>query len=317
MKISYFYSRVGRSNVSTKSEAARLIDTLRASGAISENLYQELEMDSRYVDVHEDVSCAGDRVQLHSHTFYELLYCEEGSVQYLLGAERYRFQKGDIIVIPPGVSHRPVFPPDMAEPYHRIVLWVNPDFANELIRVWLCPGQVTDTHTILRTAGTRWEYIADFFRHLLREAKQQSIGWEACVYGSSIALWVNLFRGFRELQSLSPIPEQKELLDEITAYVETHLAEKLTLSGTARHFLVSESTVSQTFRQKLNVSFYRFVTQRRLIAAKALIADGVSLDSIPEQIGFSEYSTFYRAFKQEYGLSPMQFRRLLPSPEAD
>ena len=40
----------------------------------SVNIYQELEMSSRFVDTHRDVSQGGDGVQLHSHTFYEMIY---------------------------------------------------------------------------------------------------------------------------------------------------------------------------------------------------------------------------------------------------
>ena len=36
--------------------------------------YQELEMDSDYVDVHEDISYSKDNVDLHSHTFFEILF---------------------------------------------------------------------------------------------------------------------------------------------------------------------------------------------------------------------------------------------------
>ena len=72
------------------------------------NIYQELEMSSRFVDTHRDVSQGGDGVQLHSHTFYEMIYCTGGSTQYLLGTQRYRLRHGDIVLIPPGVSHRPL-----------------------------------------------------------------------------------------------------------------------------------------------------------------------------------------------------------------
>ena len=71
--------------------------------------YQELEMDSPYLDVHEDTSYTKDYVTLHSHEFYELLFCRSGNLQYLIGNTRYQIRKNDIILVPPGTSHRPLF----------------------------------------------------------------------------------------------------------------------------------------------------------------------------------------------------------------
>ena len=86
------------------------------NGVSAGNLYQEVEMDSDYVDAHEDVSTSRDEVQLHSHTFYELLYCHSGNLDYLVGTQRYRLQRGDIVIVPPGVSHRPLFLDQLTEP---------------------------------------------------------------------------------------------------------------------------------------------------------------------------------------------------------
>ena len=91
-------------------------------------------------------------------------------------------------------------------------------------------------------------------------------------------------------------------------YIEIHLAEKISLSDVAKAFYVSESTISQLFRKKMGVSFYRCVTQRRLIAAKNMILDGMILETVAIETGFSDYSSFYRAFKGEFGISPRQFR---------
>ena len=98
------------------------------------------------------------------------------------------------------------------------------------------------------------------------------------------------------------------LLDRALAYIEDHLAEKITLGDIAKHCWVSQSTITQTFRNKLGLSFYRCVTQARLIAAKRLIEGDQSLESIAEAVGFMDYSAFYRAFKQEFGISPRQYR---------
>ena len=93
-------------------------------------------------------------------------------------------------------------------------------------------------------------------------------------------------------------------------YIESEMAQKITLAETARRFLVSESTINQLFRKRMQSSFYHYVTQRRLIAAKTLLLSGVSAEQICMQVGFGDYSAFYRAFKREYGISPSQYRKL-------
>ena len=73
---------------------------------------------------------------------------------------------------------------------------------------------------------------------------------------------------------------------------------------------MSVSTITQLFRQKLGTSFYHCVTQHRLIAAKVLIGEGMLLEEVSRTVGFADYSSFYRAFKKEYGITPRQFSRL-------
>ena len=48
--------------------------------------------------------------------------------------------------------------------------------------------------------------------------------------------------------------------------------------------------------------------QRRLIDAKTRIENGQRLEEVAAQTGFSDYSGFYRAFRNEYGISPRQYR---------
>lgn len=60
----------------------------------------------------------------------------------------------------------------------------------------------------------------------------------------------------------------------------------------------------------MGISFYQCVTQNRLIASKTLIEQNIALETVAEQVGFNDYSSFYRAFKQEYGISPRQYRKM-------
>lgn len=267
-------------------------------------LYQELEMDSDYADCHRDTSFAEAAVELHSHSFYEILCCRTNcGVEYLVGTERYRLRQGDVVIVPPGVSHRPLMPEQMTAPYVRDVLWISEALmtrAGDRIRL-LCPG-------LLRTAGTRWEELGQILAEAVEESQRRLSGWELSVAGLALRFLALLSRAIEDMDNLPIAAEKPELLERAMSYIEKNLSEKITLEQAAKHLFVSASTISQCFRKALGISFYRYVTQRRLIAAKTLIERDMMLEDVAVRTGFQDYSGFYRAFKQEYGISPRQYR---------
>ena len=291
---------------------------LAAMGISLENIYQELEMSSAFADSHRDISYGTERVLPHSHSFYELiLCCSCDNVQYLLGAQRYRLQKGDVLLIPPGVSHCPLFPEVMQRPYERIVVWIN---AELLESVHQRPEMAHDrerwnSHYLLRTAGTRWENaISEAFQRGCSESEKRYSGWEAALYGNTTMLIALLNRAML-MDRDHPVSEKEGLLDALLRYVESNLRDKISISSAARHLLVSESTITHLCSRELGVSFYQYVIRQRLTVSKQLMQENVPLGQIWENAGFADYSTFYRAFRKEYGISPREFRKLLQSEE--
>ena len=276
------------------------------------SIYQELEMESKFVDAHMDISFANAHVNLHSHNFYELLYCRNNcGAEYLVGTERYQLQKGDVIFVPPGVSHRPLLPEVMPEPYKRDVIWMSQEFLNSYASLFEEKELSRENYIgIFRTAGTQWESIGEIFHNCVWESEERNLDWETAVIGNTILLLTQIHRAIHNRAARPLKAEKPELLDRVLAYVEEHLAEKITLADVARQFFVSESTISQTFRKKMGVSFYHCVNQRRLITAKTLIGQGIPLEMVGSYVGFADYSTFYRAFKKEYSISPRQFRKI-------
>lgn len=307
MKISEVMDRVRQASGSMQ-DMLELKNRMDGMGISMENLYQEMEMRSSYADSHRDISDGCDRVQPHSHSFYELIYCiSSDNVQYLLGAQRYNLRNGDVLLIPPGVSHCPLFPEIMHRPYERIVVWVNAEMLRQLCLRW--PEiQPWSEGRLLRTAGTAWETsIGKVFRRGCNESEKRELGWEAALYGNTTLLITMLGRALVS-EGISTSSERSELLDELLRYVEANLREKISVSSAARHLLVSESTVTHLCSRRLGISFYRYVTQQRLVACRTYMRDGVPLGRVWELAGFCDYSAFYRAFRKEYGFSPRDFR---------
>ena len=285
-----------------------------AMGIDLETIYQELEMSSAYAESHRDISREPGLVRLHSHSFYEMICCVScENIQYIIGTERYRLQRGDIIWIPPGVGHCPLFPQTMKRPYERIVLWVNAERIQEFLGRWpeLDPQRkLIRRHYLLRTAGSPQEReLREAFLRGCRESEKRLPGWEAALYGNTNLLLAKLSRAMSG-EGAPPLREKMELLDELLAFVSEHLQERLTVSGTARQLHVSESTLTHLCTKRLGLSFYRYVTQRRLDRARQLMLEGGDLGTVAEQSGFCDYTAFFRAFKQEYGLSPSEYRKI-------
>lgn len=277
------------------------------------NPYQEMQLTGNgNVDIHKDINYKADVVPLHSHTFYEILFVISGNLQYLLDGRRYRIQRGDILLIPPGLSHRPLFLEELTEPYERLALWIRTDFWKD--RVAQYPDldfafeqcRQKDSY-LLRTPSATWSGLYAGFQSIYNEYADKKMNWELCLTSSALSLMAHICRTFYYLDGITPMTEQEQLLDTIFQYVNSHYTEPISLESIASRFLVSKSTVSHLFQQKLGVSFYHCVIQRRLIGAKNSILSGQRIQDVWEQYGFADYSSFYRAFKKEYGISPKEF----------
>lgn len=296
-------------------------EAMRRNGLDPANFYQEVEMTSPYVNTHSDITYSYEAMALHSHAFYEIICCRSScGAEYLVGSHRYALQKGDIILIRPGVSHCAILPDPLHIPYERDVIWLSALFLNAYAKVLGLPpvNYETDLPTyLIRTAGTSWEFLCDKIHEGVQLEKQKPNSWQALVMGNTMIVISYLRQIYSSetaatLQAVSPL-----LLDKIIAYLDTHFREKLTLGDVAKQFYVSERTISSLFRKRLGVTFVQFLTRRRLVEAKTLIIRGENLENVAEKSGFYDYSTFYRAFRQEFGISPRRFKQMQNSPKPE
>ena len=160
---------------------------------------------------------------------------------------------------------------------------------------------------VIRTGNTDWEHLGQYFRRCVQECEQQRYRYDAVVFGITSELAVQLSRFL--MAQRAEQEEKPVLLDQIIHYVEAHLSDRITVADIAARFWVSPSSFSQLFKKKMGISFYRYVTQRRLLESKLLIKAGMPMEQVSISVGFQDYSSFYRAFKAEFGQSPAQFRK--------
>lgn len=98
-------------------------------------------------------------------------------------------------------------------------------------------------------------------------------------------------------------------LAEFTEYVDRQLGCKLSLRAVARHAGLSRAAFTRKFRYSFQMSFHRYLMNRRVEAAKYLLREtDVALYLIAEKTGFSSQSHFAAVFRQSAGCPPGRFR---------
>ena len=96
----------------------------------------------------------------------------------------------------------------------------------------------------------------------------------------------------------------------VAEFIETHLAEEISLTALAELVDLSVYHFARAFRRSFGTPPHRYHMARRMDRARALLkTPALSVTQIGIQIGFRETSSFTRAFRKFIGLTPTDYRR--------
>ena len=97
----------------------------------------------------------------------------------------------------------------------------------------------------------------------------------------------------------------------IVEWIDAHLHENVTLADLAAQVALSEFHFARMFRVSMGVTPHVWIAQRRFArACEHLRASAPhSLDQIAVDCGYSHASHLSRRFREELGMTPLQFRR--------
>lgn len=101
-------------------------------------------------------------------------------------------------------------------------------------------------------------------------------------------------------------------LQRVLDFIETNLANELTLDDLAAEACLSAFHFARLFRQAAGLTPHRYVTERRIAVAKEKLGLGrMSLTEIALETGFGSPANFSRAFRRATGCSPGQYKRAI------
>lgn len=249
----------------------------------------------------------------HSHNYYEFYVFLEGNISMVIQGNEYPLHQGDILIIPPNVKHHAEVKDDSI-PYRRFVFWISQEYCNQLI------AESIDYVYLLQKAQINQEYVYHFspldyhttqskLLQLLEELQGNQYGKTTALYLAVNDLVLFLNRVVYQSDNKVSTGNQT-LFQKLTAYIEQHLNEDLSLDSLAQQFYVNKYYIAHYFKDHLGISIHQYITKQRLAACRNAIMDGEPITKVFHEFGFSDYSSFFRAFRKEYQLSPKDVQKI-------
>ena len=258
-------------------------------------------------------------IPFHYHDFHKIILFLDGKVDYVIEGKTYALQPGDLVFVSAGEIHRPIIHwEDENGPlsYERIVIYIAPDFLerwqDEGVRgadLAECFQKARDTASVMhQTPGTSH----DLLFHMDRVEKTAhgegfANGLFTEILFIEFMILINRLLEGHELAGLENASYDQKIQD-VLAYINQHLAEDLSIDTLATHTYTSKFYLMRKFKANTGYALHQYIRSKRLLLARDMLRSDMPIAQIAGEVGFADYSTFSRAFREMFQCSPREYR---------
>ena len=246
-------------------------------------------------------------IPFHYHDFHKIILFLGGDADYIIEGRSYPLVPRDIIFVSAGEIHRPVLRP---APYERIVIYVAPAFLARCTRekddLAACFQKARAGSSVMH-AGTGVSHDLLFHMEKL-ERTARAEGFANGLYTEILFIEFIILLNRAMLAHASSYDEK---IQTVLAYINSHLDEELPVDALAANVYLSKYYLMRKFKQETGYSIHQYITSKRLLAARQMLSGPDAVTDICYACGFRDYSTFSRAFRTMFHMTPKEWREQL------
>ncbi|MBS4209411.1 helix-turn-helix domain-containing protein [Bacillus sp. FJAT-50079] len=250
-----------------------------------------------------------DYIPFHWHKEIELIFVIQGSIELIVESQRYILNERDLIVI----NSMDVHKVDKIDSENVLLtLQIDLDLTKHYIpeldkAIFHCNSQDTEhqeTYDIIR------RYLAQ----MVWEFNKRVHGFRSNLVGILYLLIGHLFRSFphefKDPEMIKSNNHDMERLSRIIQYIDENYMRKLSLNEMAEREHLSFYYFSHFFKNKMGLSFKKYLTLIRLDkAATQLLETDKRILDISFDCGFANTKAFNKSFKDKFEMTPTEFRQ--------
>jgi AraC-type DNA-binding domain-containing proteins len=253
-----------------------------------------------------------EKFDYHYHDFDKIVIFFSGEVTYVVEGKSYLLEPWDILLINRHEIHKPVI--DACSDYERIVIWVSPEFIEQYrtrqYDLAECFHQIKQLkNNLIRVHADYQDKLKLILSDL--ESSLSSPDFASELLSSSYFIQFMIYLN-RLIQTNSLVSSHNSIsydkqIQNILEYINSNLGKDLSLDQLANYFYVSKYHLMRKFKEDTGYTIHNYIQKKRLLLAADLIRQGMPITKACFECGFQEYSTFSRAFKTMFHVSPRDY----------
>ncbi|EAS78114.1 putative transcriptional regulator [Vibrio alginolyticus 12G01] len=237
-------------------------------------LVKTIDMPKGYIDA------------LHQHTWHQIIFPIKGLLQTQTEHYQHLVPHTSALFVPAGVQHESIALSNTI----FVGIYLNPEF-----------GATYEPQ--VRTIA-----LTPFLNELLQEIRRQCEGetsHEEVLHLLAVLHDQILKSNVQTFQLLLPQDRRLKLIFE---QLTDEPALSCSLKEWGEKIGASERTLSRLFAKEFNTSFLLWRQQIRLIYSLSLLDESLPIQAIADLVGYQNDSSYIKAFKAYFDMTPQQFR---------
>ncbi len=270
---------------------------------------ENITIQKRYTEKHQEHNHV-----VHMNDNYEVYMLLKGEVSISIDGQMYSVKPYDILMITNKELHR-VFVNEQYD-YERIYIYFNAEYFRQFSNKEYNPLSVFDH----RTGGVGNKIPSDIVRkykidenliQIHKLSKSDMPERKVLMTSVFLKILVDLNQAHSEcginMSDKEDNPNYNEKINEVIRYISENLNNKVSLDELASKFYLSKYYLCHEFKRVTGFSVFDYIRYKKMLDAKRRLQTGQPINEVWCELGYEDYSNFYRNFKKATGISPKEY----------
>lgn len=246
------------------------------------------------------------------HHFYEIYFLLRGSVRIIVDELDLKPVLGETLIFPPNCMHR-ITHDEPFQTYERFYIYLSKEYLSSISTedynfIDELEKLTSDSHNYFRPGEQTVLDLMTKADEIIEAAKDTS---PAGIISNRCRMTMYLIHLLQLLNDslVSTSDNNSSRMNDLIRFINQNAAQPLSLERLEEVFGISKYALLHEFKDYTGMPIYQYILTRRVLLAQQLIEQGTKPREACEQSGFTDYTSFYRAFKARTGKSPTQYNR--------